>query len=111
MILIAVSCGREVGVDIEHMNEDIQFEEIARHCFDPRDAWTLRTAPEPQRVTLFFDLWTQMEARLKADGAGISGEMRDARWHARSLSPARGYAGAVASEGHDWQLACWEWQL
>jgi 4'-phosphopantetheinyl transferase len=110
-ILIAVSSGREVGVDVEHVDEEIPFEQIAMRCFEPRDAWELRIAPPQQRVTLFFDLWTRMEARLKADGAGIGGEMRDERWSARNLSPARGYAGAVASEGEDWQLACWEWKL
>lgn len=113
-ILIAISTGREVGVDVEHVNEEIQFEQIAMHCFDPRDAWELRTAPRQQQVPLFFDLWTRMEARLKADGAGIGGEIpknHEAGWGARSLSPAQGYAGAVASEGEDWQLACWEWKL
>jgi 4'-phosphopantetheinyl transferase len=111
MILIAVSRGREVGVDVEHMNEKIQFEQIATHCFEPRDAWELRIAPPQERVTRFFDLWTRMEARLKADGAGIGGEIPDERWSARNLTPAHGYAGAVASEGNDWQLACWQWSL
>lgn len=111
IILVAISRGYEVGVDIEQMNEKIQFEEIAGLCFEPRDAWELRITPPPERVTRFFDLWTRMEARLKADGAGIGGETCDDRWHARNVTPGHGYAGAVASEGEDWQLACWEWSL
>ncbi len=111
MILIAISRGREVGVDVELMNEKIQFEQIASYCFEPRDEWELRIAPPQERVPRFFDMWTRMEARLKADGAGIGGEIRDARWVARNVSPAQGYAGAVASEGDDWPLACWEWSL
>lgn len=111
MILIAISRGCEVGVDVEHMDEQIQFEQIATHCFEPRDAWELRIAPPQERVTRFFDAWTRLEARLKADGAGIGGQWPNDRWRARNLTPATGYAGAVASEGDDWQLACWEWSV
>lgn len=111
MILVAISRGREVGVDVELMNEKIQFEQIASHCFEPRDEWELRIAPPQERVTRFFDLWTRMEARHKADGAGIGGRIQHGLWGARNVTPALGYAGAVASEGDDWPLACWEWSL
>lgn len=111
MVLIAISRGCEVGVDVEHVSEDIQFEQIATHCFEPRDVWEVRIAPPQERVSRFFDIWTRMEARLKADGAGIGGSLHGNRWHARNLTPALGYAGAVASEGEDWQLACWEWSV
>jgi 4'-phosphopantetheinyl transferase len=111
LTLIAISLGREVGVDVERLNEAIQFDQIATHYFEPRDAWDIRVAPPQERATRFFDTWTRMEARLKADGAGIGGELQHSRWSARNLTPAHGYAGAVASEGDDWQLACWEWRL
>ncbi len=110
--IVAVSRGREVGVDVEWVQPDIEFEPIAEHYFDPRENWDLRTAPRTERAARFFDLWTQKEARLKAAGVGfISEETRPTSWTVRNLTPAEGYAGAIASEGEDWKLAYWEWSL
>lgn len=110
--IIAISCGREVGVDVEWVQRDIAYEPIAEHYFDPRENWDLRTAPQNERVSRFFDLWTQKEARLKAAGVGlIAEEKRPTTWGVRNLTPADGYVGAVASEGEDWKLAYWEWSL
>ena len=110
LALIAVSLGREVGVDVERVNRDIEYEEIADHYFDPREAWDLRIAPPQERACRFFEVWTRKEACLKASGAGLGGEI-EPRWNVRNLQPAEGYAGALASEGEDWRLACWEWSL
>ncbi|MBV9691755.1 MAG: hypothetical protein JO202_18815, partial [Ktedonobacteraceae bacterium] len=30
------------------------------------------------------------------------------RWSLRDLSPGSGYLAALAVEGHDWQLRCWQ---
>ena len=32
-----------------------------------------------------------------------------ARWSLQRLTPGPGYAGALAVEGCDWRLACWEY--
>lgn len=110
--IVAVSRGREVGVDIEWVQSNIAYEPIAEHYFEPRENWDLRTAPPTERTSRFFDLWTQKEARLKAAGVGLVAEVkRPTAWSVRNLTPADGYAGAVASEGEDWKLAYWEWSL
>ena len=112
LAIVAVSRGREVGVDVEWVQPDIEFEPIAEHYFEPQENWELRTTPKDERASRFFDLWTQKEARLKAEGVGLVGEpTHDSAWTVRTLTPAEGYAGAVASEGRDWELAYWEWSL
>jgi 4'-phosphopantetheinyl transferase len=111
LALIAVARGREVGVDVERVQKDVVFEQIADHYFEPNEAWDLRIAPPDERVMRFFDLWTRKEACLKAEGTGLDSRPRPDRFGVRNLSPASGYAGAVASEGDDWQLACWEWSV
>lgn len=111
LALIAISQGHEVGVDVERVNRDIEFEEIADHYFDPREAWDLRIAPPDERACRFFEVWTRKEACLKASGTGFGGEVETSRWNVQNLQPAEGYAGALASEGNDWRLACWEWSL
>ena len=109
LALIAVARGREVGVDVERVQEDIFFEQIVEHYFEPAEAWDLRVTPPNERALRFFDLWTKKEACLKAEGTGLGSRPRTERFGVRNLTPASGYAGAVASEGDDWQLACWDW--
>jgi len=111
LALIAVTRGREVGVDVERVQRDIEFDPIVEHYFDPDEAWDLRTAPPEERVSRFFDLWTRKEACVKADGGGLGAKLHNARFSAQNLRPALGYAGAVASEGDEWRLACWHWSV
>ena len=113
LALIAVTRGREVGVDVERVDESITFQDIAEHYFEPRELWDLRIAPPEQRVTRFFEVWTRKEAALKATGEGIAalGRAPSSELNVQSLRPADGYAGAVACAGSDWRLACWEWSL
>ncbi|MEO6787879.1 MAG: 4'-phosphopantetheinyl transferase superfamily protein [Chthoniobacteraceae bacterium] len=111
LALIAVARGREVGVDVERVRRDIEFDPIVEHYFEPAEAWNLRTAPQQERVSRFFDLWTRKEACLKAEGTGLGSRPHHDRFAARNLCPAMGYAGAVASEGEDWQFACWNWSV
>jgi 4'-phosphopantetheinyl transferase len=111
LALIAVTRGREVGVDVERVQRDIEFDPIIEHYFEPAEAWDLRTAPPHERVPRFFDLWTRKEACVKAEGTGLGSKSRVDRFGVRNLRPAPGYAGAVASEGNEWQLECWHWSV
>lgn len=111
LALIAVTRGREVGVDVERVEHDIELDPIVEHYFDPAEIWDLRTAPPQERVSRFFDLWTRKEARVKAEGCGLAFTSQTNRFSARNLCPAPGYAGAVASEGNEWRLACWHWSV
>jgi 4'-phosphopantetheinyl transferase len=113
LALIAITRGREVGVDVERVDETITFQHIAEHYFEPRELWDLRIAPPDERVTRFFEVWTRKEAALKATGEGVAALRRTmgGNLDVRSLHPAHGYAGAVACAGPDWRLACWEWSL
>ena len=111
LALIAITRGREVGVDVERVHDDIEIDPIVEHYFEPGEAWALRTALPQERVGRFFDLWTRKEACVKAEGGSLGTMARTDRFGVRNLCPARGYAGAVASEGDDWQLACWHWSV
>ena len=112
LMLLAVSKTREVGVDLELMRENIPFESLAAHYFPPSDAWQIRTAPPEERAGHFYERWTITEARLKAAGTGFAEPgviVHPDRWALRTLSPANGYAAALAVEGEDFELACWAW--
>jgi 4'-phosphopantetheinyl transferase len=130
--LYAVTCGREVGIDIEYMREDIDCEEIAGHFFSRREVEALHALSPDLRTRAFFNCWTRKEAYIKARGEGLSLSLdefevslssdepaalltaRDplevARWSLRELTPAPEYVAALAVEGSDWQLRCWEYR-
>ena len=113
LMLLAVTHGREIGVDVEFMKDNVPFETLADHYFTPEDAWDLRLLPAEQRAWKFYDVWTCTEARLKASGVGLSFGPRIVepdRWSLAKLTPAPGYAAALAVEGGDFQLECWSWQ-
>ena len=130
--LYAVSRGREIGVDIEFIRGDLEAEQIAERYFSHSEIETLRALPPSLRKHAFFLCWTRKEAYIKARGEGLSlaldqfdvsltpGEpaaLLSTRsdsdeallWSLRNLNPAPGYAAALATEGCDWTLSCWQW--
>ena len=112
LLLLAVSHAREVGVDVEFMRADVPFGALADRYFEPEDAWRLRLLPPAERAWHFYELWTSTEARLKAGGRGLGGGthiVAPDRWSLLRLTPAAGYAAALAVEGGAFQLNCWSW--
>ncbi len=130
--LYAVSRGREVGVDLEFIRGDLEAEQIAERFFSHSENETLRALPLSLRTYAFFLCWTRKEAYIKARGEGLSlpldqfdvslipgepaallntrSDSDEAhRWSLRNLTAASGYAAALATEGRDWTLSCWQW--
>jgi len=131
LALYAVTRGREVGIDLEHVRKDFDTREIADRFFSRREVAMLSALPEAARSEGFFNCWTRKEAYIKAVGRGLllpldsfdvslaPGEpasllsTRDnpldvSRWSLRALAPGEDYAAAVAVEGHGWELRCWQ---
>jgi len=69
-VLIAVSCGADVGVDVERWR-DIEHEELAASFFSPAECAELRALPPAERSRGFYACWSRKEAYLKALGIGI----------------------------------------
>jgi 4'-phosphopantetheinyl transferase len=132
LALFAISRGRDIGIDIEHIRPDFATEEIAERFFSPREVAALRALPIDAQAEAFFNCWTRKEAYIKAIGEGLShpldqfdvslapGEparllktqrnpQQAAQWSLQELSPGPGYAAALAVEGHGWRLHCWQW--
>lgn len=130
--LFAVARGREVGVDVEFMRDDLEYMEIAARFFSRREVATLGSLPPEMRARAFFNCWTRKEAYIKARGEGLSHPLHDFdvtlaegeeaaltctrndpleanRWSMRALSPRRGFRAAVVVEGRDFNLSLWQW--
>jgi len=72
LVVMAVTLGREIGVDVEYLPRLGKMIEIADHFFSPTEVEQLRALPEEKQKTRFFDLWTLKEAYIKACGMGLS---------------------------------------
>jgi 4'-phosphopantetheinyl transferase len=129
--LVAVGIGREIGVDVELIRPDIVTLDVAKQFFAPGEVRALGSLPAAERTGAFFCCWTRKEAYIKARGEGLSapldsfevsvrpvepaalvwcaaGDEERVRWSLRALDVSSEYAGAVAAEGHDWTLFCWD---
>ncbi len=69
---VAVTCTKELGFDLEKVQSNIDFENIAENEFsrDEKD-WLFSLSRELQLVA-FYKLWTSKEAYLKGKGIGLT---------------------------------------
>jgi 4'-phosphopantetheinyl transferase len=109
LALIAVSRGREVGVDVEREKPGRDLVALAERALGPEDAAAVRAAGEEERARLFYGLWARHEARLKCLGTGLGSRPF---WPApqvavESLPIDPGYAAAVAVTGDAGPIRGW----
>jgi len=72
LVLFGFSRDQEIGIDVEQIRMDFDFENIAKTLL-PLDEFTkLLSLERTARSTEFFRLWTRIEACAKAQGIGIS---------------------------------------
>lgn len=75
--IIAIVRGREIGIDVERIRDDVNALELADRFFsEPEVAW-LRSRPIADRSSSFFACWTAKEAYVKAHGEGLSLPLSD----------------------------------
>jgi 4'-phosphopantetheinyl transferase len=76
LVACAVTRGRDVGVDVEHVYPprwgDETCLEIAGAHFAPAEAAGLAALPAADRRARFFEIWTLKEAYIKARGLGLA---------------------------------------
>lgn len=70
--IVALSCGAEVGVDMELVREELEYRPMARRFFSPREREELFSLPEGMQRAAFYRCWTRKEAYLKGVGSGFS---------------------------------------
>ena len=70
--VIAISCNREIGIDIERHRSDIDIQQIAKRYFSPIEFTQLKSYGDYESIELFYRLWTCKEAIIKALGIGLS---------------------------------------
>ena len=126
--LLAVARSREVGVDVEFVNADFAFDEVAERFFTGGEVAALRALSRHLRRQAFYKCWTSKEAFLKAKGTGLSGELDEVTislaanreeawidanvpgWSLIELNGVAGYEGALVYEGEPAAIQLYRWQ-
>ena len=126
LIRIAVAIDRDVGIDVEVVDESVPIDSVARRFFSPREIATLKALPETLRRADFFSCWTRKEAYVKARGKGLSfplasfdvslesgssatlirEEQSSTLWKVENLEGGATHYAAVAAKGGDWKTVC-----
>lgn len=121
MTLVAITCGIEVGIDIEYMREIEDARDIVNLSFSSHERRILSDLPPVELKEAFYAFWAAKEAFLKGVGKGLSypldrfsilfskttndgevyisnGLVDAIHWHVLRFFPGDGYAGALATE-------------
>ena len=72
VLVLAVALGRQVGVDIEVVQPDVDVLAVAEAQFTAGELAWLRAVPPEQQGPAFYQLWTRNEAISKVSGQGIA---------------------------------------
>lgn len=130
--LVAVAAGRQVGVDVESIRQDVEYEKLATRFFSPAERRAVAGQERSQQAASFFRHWVAKEAYLKLTGVGLQFPLERCQitlssdnlmaavdWTVqpgslkqgvvRFLSLSDGWLGAVAAEGTDWTVRLGEW--
>ncbi len=71
-VALAVSGGREVGIDVEERHRSVEYLALAERFFAEPEARHLRGLPPNELPGAFFAIWTLKEAFVKGIGRGLT---------------------------------------
>ena len=132
MALYSITRNMEIGVDVEHVHSDFEYEEIAKRFFSFNEVSILRRIPPEKKLEAFYNCWTRKESYIKAHGKGLSMPLdsfdvslapwepsivlitkdepeESSHWTLLDLKPEPGYVGALAVRGTGCRLRFWDW--
>jgi 4'-phosphopantetheinyl transferase len=101
LMLCAITIAGDVGVDVERVDETVDWEDIAARSFATAERQAIAALPAARQRAAFFACWTRKEAVIKATGEGFGRPLDSfvvSVAPADACDPARGVPG-------DWFLA------
>lgn len=132
--LFAFARNHEIGVDIEHIRDTPEIEQIMEQFFSIKENEVMRSLPGSQKREAFFNGWTCKEAFVKALGDGLSlpldkfdvslvpGESAEllriegdsieaSQWSIQNFKPAPDYVGALAVKSSLFEIKHLQWEM
>jgi 4'-phosphopantetheinyl transferase len=130
-VICAVARDCEIGIDLEHIREDVDDLGLAEQYFSAAEAAALARIPVRERQKAFLTCWTRKEAYIKARGEGLSMDLRSfevfesvdapvrlrirndpeeaCRWSLMDLDVPAGYLAALVAEGQGHRVTTRVW--
>ena len=119
--LIAVTRGREVGIDMERFRDIERAHRVSQRFFTPEEHASLTSLDGDDMIRAFLAIWTSREAGTKARGASVwrgLGSWKGSRmarhpgvqaddsteFTTRMLDLGNDYVGAVVAAGKGWRV-------
>lgn len=100
LVLIAVTAGGQVGIDLERVDADRDLLALAERGLDREAAAAVRAAAgRDERAAVFYAGWVRREALVKCLGGGLGMPPPLAPIALAALDPGPGYAAALALAG------------
>lgn len=108
LIVLGVTRGRALGVDVENITEREVSLDIAHHYFSPLEVAALSAVLPSGQQHRFFEYWTFKESYIKARGMGLSLPLDKFSFHyAHDLAVALAIDPELADDAARWQF----WQF
>jgi 4'-phosphopantetheinyl transferase len=104
LIACAMTIGREVGVDVEHVQRRLT-QDVAGRFFAPSEVNNLKALPDDEQARAFFDYWTLKEAYIKARGFGLALPLGDFAFTLAPPAPPQiAFEPALEDDPATWQF-------
>jgi len=112
-VVLAVTAGREIGIDVESTRRNAPLE-VADRFFSAHESAALRRLPEAEQPARFWELWTFKESYIKARGMGLSIPLHSFSFELEtpgdlSLSFEAGFETDIDNTPSCWQF--WQFRL
>ena len=127
LALYAITRGKSVGIDLEHIREVADIDQVVKKFFAAREQVAFYNLHPHERREAFFKVWTRKEAYLKAIGVGLSeplyyvevsvspqgqpglsnvvgNSQAASRWFLQDMASPPGYVATLAVEEKAYQL-------
>lgn len=131
--LLAVAIDRDVGIDLENRQREINVPGLVRHILNDSEAAEFDRLPEAIQRQALLTIWTRKEAWIKALGDGFSRPLKSfsvsvdpgdieqvqpmpehdgapADWTFRLLEAHPDDIATLTARGTDWSCRCLDWQ-
>lgn len=100
LVVCVFGLDREMGIDVERM--DGRIDDVSESLFSPGERRALAETVDEERRRLAYQIWTRKEAWIKADGSGMTKDLKtlcviedlDTYYHTMEILP--GYMLSVA---------------
>jgi 4'-phosphopantetheinyl transferase len=109
LAVCAVSCGRDIGIDVEHLKRRGRTVELAQRYFSASEVSALNQLKSHEQRDRFFDLWTLKESYMKARGIGISLGLGNFSFQLNTDEPIQiAFSSAINDDPKSWQFAVFD---